>query len=151
MDDLAKTLTDLLGTEEGQKNLQSIASMLGLGGDSGGPGSGAAHSPQQPSPDLSALGGILSSLGSGPGGAGPQQTQQDSGSGFNLDPAMLIKIQQLMSRMQPGADDKNIALLRALKPHISRENKVDEAIRILQLLSVLPSLGEIGLFGGDMF
>ena len=42
------------------------------------------------------------------------------------------------------------ALLRALRPLLShaRQKKVDEAIRILQMLRLLPLLKESGVFSG---
>ena len=45
------------------------------------------------------------------------------------------------------ADDKNTELLRALKPHFSEERakKVDDAVRILQLIRLLPLVRESGL------
>lgn len=188
MDDLNKALSDIMSTEEGRQNLQNVAAMLGLGGNNASGqqqqnapdmsalsglmsslgGSGGAQ--QNKTPDLSALSGLMSSLG-GSGGAqqnktpdlsalsglmsslGGGNTQQQSGGdgGLNIDPAMLMKITQVMSSMNSSAGDDNIHLLRALKPHIKKESKIDEAIRILQLLNMIPSLKEIGLFGGDLF
>ena len=47
----------------------------------------------------------------------------------------------------------NIDLLRAMRPLLSprRARKVDDAIRIMQLIQLLPALKESGLFalGGD--
>jgi tetratricopeptide (TPR) repeat protein len=47
------------------------------------------------------------------------------------------------------ACDKNVDLLRALKPHFSpqRATRVDSAIRLMQLFSLLPLLKESGLLG----
>lgn len=52
-------------------------------------------------------------------------------------------------------DDKNTALVRAIKPHLKpeRQHRADEALRLMQLVSMLPALKESGilgnLFGGD--
>ena len=62
---------------------------------------------------------------------------------------MIMKMQKIFSKMQ--ADNDDIALLRALRPHIKNEKKVDDAIRIMQLLNALPALKESGLFGGGLF
>ena len=121
MDDINKAISDILGSEEGRKNLQSVASMLGM------------ELPQNivpaaPNP--------------------PQQQQQQQQSGLaGLDPQAIMKISQLMQRM--NSDDDNTRLLKALRPHIHNQKKLDEAIRILQLLSLLPALRESGIFGGE--
>ena len=121
MDDINKAISDILGSEEGRKNLQSVASMLGM------------ELPQNivpaaPNP--------------------PQQQQQQQQSGLaGLDPQAIMKISQLMQRM--NSDDDNTRLLKALRPHIHNQKKLDEAIRILQLLSLLPALKESGIFGGE--
>ncbi|MBR2041452.1 MAG: hypothetical protein IJ945_03675 [Oscillospiraceae bacterium] len=64
----------------------------------------------------------------------------------NIDINMLMKLQGIFSRM--SCSDRNIDLLLALKPHLREPQKVDSAINILRLLSVLPALGESGIFGG---
>ncbi len=64
----------------------------------------------------------------------------------NIDINMLMKIQQIFSKM--SCDDRNVNLLLALKPHLREQKKVDDAINILRLMSVLPALSESGIFGG---
>lgn len=52
-------------------------------------------------------------------------------------------------------EDRNTELLRALKPHFSQERakKVDDAIKILQLIRLLPLVKDLGILpslrGGD--
>ena len=123
MDDINKAISDILGSEEGRKNLQSVASMLGM------------ELPQNivpaaPNPNPP-----------------PQQQQQQQAGLAGLDPQAIMKISQLMQRM--NSDDDNTRLLKALRPHIHNQKKLDEAIRILQLLSLLPALRESGIFGGE--
>jgi len=115
MEDISRALNDILGSEEGRKNLQSVASMLGV---------------QLPE-DM-----------------GASKSAQPSGSAASgIDADTLMKISQLMQRM--NRDDKNTQLLRALRPHVHDQKKLDEAIGIMQLLSLLPMLGEYGMFGGN--
>ena len=64
---------------------------------------------------------------------------------------LLLKLQsamQSLSQPSPGVE-----LLRALRPLLSekRAKKVDDAVRIMQLVQLLPTLKESGLFrlGGD--
>lgn len=68
------------------------------------------------------LGGLLSSL---TGGEGPG----------SIDPALLLKAGQAISKMNGQPDDRYI-LLNALKPYLRRERqeRIDEAVRILNLL-----------------
>ena len=202
MDDLASTLSQILGNPEAMNQLKSAAAALGLGDMAGGqvnsqpqmnnpsamnqasmnlgmnqgippqmnngmgfpqgqmdqmnqggnpmpvnqgmnpPGSGG----QNPlgNLDLSALGSVLGSLGLG---QGTQQPQQQS-SLPAIDMGTLMKIQGALSRLSKS--DKNVDLLMALKPHLSEERrkKVDDAVKIMQLIKLLPLIKESGLFGG---
>ncbi len=79
---------------------------------------------------------------------------QGSPSGANA-PAIsmdtILKIQRTMQAL--SRSNPNIDLLRAMRPLLSprRARKVDDAIRIMQLIQLLPALKESGLFalGGD--
>lgn len=63
----------------------------------------------------------------------------------------------LLGRRFPPStrEDRNTELLRALKPHFSQERakKVDDAIKILQLIRLLPLVKDLGILpslrGGD--
>lgn len=64
-----------------------------------------------------------------------------------LDPEMLMKMLALFETLnQP---DDNERFLLALKPLLREENraKIDSAIRIMKLFSLLPLLKDSGLFG----
>ncbi|MBQ4100110.1 MAG: hypothetical protein IJC83_01040, partial [Oscillospiraceae bacterium] len=67
---------------------------------------------------------------------------------FDINPEMIMKITGALSSLK--TDDKDVALLRAIKPFISdeRKHKVDEAVKILKLLSLLPLLKDSGFLGG---
>lgn len=138
MSDLSEQLAAILSNPEAQKSIQSMLSSFG---------GGNAESGSPPKDN------ILGNLFGGGGGPGPNKDAfpgnlfgggGGEGSGLNID--TLMKIQKVLSAM--NQDDKDICLLRALRPHLKEPGRVDEAIRILQLLSVLPALGESGLFGG---
>ena len=98
--------------------------------------------------DISALLGLLSgssdSSGTGDGSG------QDSGIFGDIDPEMLMKLLEIVSKL--GSDDKNTALLTALRPHLRPENrqKLDRAERLMKLVSVLELLRESGL-GDELF
>ena len=57
-----------------------------------------------------------------------------------------MKIGEIMSKM--SEQDKNTELLLALKPHLRDENqaKIDTAVTLFRLISLLPYLKDSGLF-----
>jgi len=140
---------------DGGLNLSALSGILsGLGG-----GKGA-------SPDLSGLSGLLGGLS----GASPQQSAAPTGlsaltsmlggdkaqspsllgggSPGGMDLGMLMKFQQAMSSISANAG--NVKLLLGLKSHLKdpqRASKVDDAIRVMQVIQFLPLLKESGLFG----
>lgn len=59
-----------------------------------------------------------------------------------MDPQMLLRLGRMMQNM--NKDNPSAALLRALRPLLREERraKVDEAIRLLQLVNLLPLLRE---------
>lgn len=111
--------------------------------------------------DLSALSQMFSQMQgtqASPGGDVPADSHAvatadapTSGGGLDLsgiDLGMIMKVQQMVQGM--SHDDDNIRLLRALKPHFSesRQKKVDQAIQLLRLYTLLPMIKETGLLGG---
>lgn len=92
----------------------------------------------QQNPPALDLSGLLSSLN------GNNNTQNSSPT---LDFSMIEKIQNAMQMFSQS--NPNVDLLRALRPLLSqkRAKKVDDAIRIMQLIQILPMLKESGLFG----
>ena len=128
MEDLTAKVQEILGSEEGMKQLQEMAKMLGLSG-------GEEPAPQPaPQPDL---GAILSGL-TGGGQAAPSGEPPISPAGL----AKLGSLLQSAKRDTPGA-----ALLRALRRE-GRQKRVDEALRIMRLLSLWPVLQQSGLLQG---
>lgn len=147
MDDLASMITQFLSSEEGMNQLRSVSSALGL------PDIGAA------APQAGQNGFVPPPVnnGSTPAGGGipffsSQATSSQAGAP-SLDLNTIMLMQRAISAL--NQDDQNTELLRALKPHFSEERakKVDDAIRILQLIRLLPLVKDLGLFnrlkGGD--
>ena len=126
MPDLSEQLSAILQNPEAQRNIQNLLSSLQQNSE--------PHS-EVPSPpfDFSSLFGQNVSK--------PPEPQIP-----NIDVSMLMKLQGIFSKM--SCDDRNINLLAALKPHLKNPEKVDGAINILRLMSVLPALEESGIFGG---
>lgn len=130
--DLGAMISQLLADSQRMQQLGQMAASLGLGAPAQSSSNEAA--PCGGLPDLSAV------LGAAPREAKPA-----------IDPSLLLKLQsamQSLSQPSPGVE-----LLRALRPLLSekRAKKVDDAVRIMQLVQLLPTLKESGLFrlGGD--
>lgn len=135
MDDLIAQMQEILGSEEGKEQLKSLMQMLGE--ENGG------------MPDLSGLGDLMGS--SEKNDSPPSSDEAQSGNGFDLSGINLdtiLQIQKVFSAL--NQDDDNTKLLMALRPHFSDERKikVDKAVKIMRLLSLLPLIQESGLLGG---
>ncbi len=84
--------------------------------------------------------------GSGKNGS-VDSSEKSEGLFSGLDPEMLIKMLSLFETLnQP---DDNERFLLALKPLLREENraKIDSAIRLMKLFSLLPVLKDSGLLG----
>ncbi|MBE6884366.1 MAG: hypothetical protein E7487_07140 [Ruminococcaceae bacterium] len=127
MEDISKAIGEILGSEEGMKNLRGVAAMLGIDlpgefADSAVHTDGSTSSNSSDSSDFA--NGIFG--------------------GIDLD--TIMKISQLLQKL--SCDDDNTRLLKALKPHLKNDKKIDETIKLLRLVSLLPELKQLGLFGG---
>lgn len=127
MPDLSDQLSAILQNPEAQQNIRNLISSLQQGNP-------PPNTNPPPPFDISSLFG-------GNNGA----NQNDSQPGVDMN--TLMKLQQIFSKM--SCDDKNVCLLKALKPYLHEPKKADDAIRILQLMSALPALKECGIFGGN--
>lgn len=107
--------------------------------------------------DENTLSGLLSLLGgSGEAPAAPSPGREEKPDSVReleknagIDLNTVIGLQKFLTGL--GTDDKNISLLRALKPHLSpdRAARVDDVIKILQLLDLLPLVQSLGFLGGE--
>lgn len=155
MDDLSQQLNQILSDPQSMQQIQGMMSALGLGG---GSDNQAAPPPAQPAApqqsggfDPSALAGMLGSLGKAAsppsnltGGVTPEITG-------GVTPEMLQTVTRLAPLLgQVNREDDSTRLLRALRPLLSdhRQKKLDEAIKILQMMRLLPLLKDSGLFSG---
>lgn len=120
----------------GGLNLSALAGLLGNGNKasnspSGSSGGSGLLSSLGNLGSLGALAGLGGSTGAGAGSGGLLQG--------DLLP-MIMKVAPLISSLQQETDSTR--LLRALRPMISpsRQKKLDEAIRMMQLMRILPLL-----------
>ena len=75
-----------------------------------------------------------------------EQSEQSEGLFSGLDPEMLIKMLALFEAFNQPNDNERFLL--ALKPLLREENraKIDSAIRLMKLFTVLPLLKDSGVF-----
>lgn len=61
-----------------------------------------------------------------------------------LDPEMLMKITNIMSKLNSAPKDPRCDFISSLKPLLGKDKqqKADEAIKMLQLLSLIPMLND---------
>ncbi len=131
MDDLAKKLNDLLSSPEGMQKLQQAAASLGVmmgegGGEGGSPPAEASGAPSPPAPEPVSSPAVNNSAG------------DLDGLG---DMAAIARFLPLLSDMK--GDDENTTLLKALRPYLQdeRQQRLDETIKIMHMLKILPLLG----------
>ena len=103
--------------------------------------------------DFASLVGMLGGLGGSPGGGREERGREprDPLPGREApgpDPALLSTLSRAMAALREP--DRNIRLLRALRPYLEpeRQRKVDEAVKILHLMKLAPLLQESGLRSG---
>lgn len=150
MEDLASMITQFLGSEEGMNQLRAVTEALGLdspGAGNGGTPPAASNPPPQQAggtaggPDLGALFPRWAGAAEARTPAPPAGPQHHAFAGTAVSAF--------------NQEDRNTELLRALKPHFSQERakKVDDAIKILQLIRLLPLVKDLGILpslrGGD--
>lgn len=65
---------------------------------------------------------------------------------FNIDMDTVMKIASVMNKLSSQPEDPRCRLLRDLKPMLSppRRKKVDNAIQLLQMMSLMPLIKELG-------
>lgn len=120
MDDVAAKLSELLGSPGAMEKLKGLAGLLG----------GAASEPAADLPP-------------------PPPEPDNSGAPLGLDTdalQMITKIAPLLSSFRQ--EDDSTRLLHALRPMLSpeRQKKLDEAIKLLQLMRMLPLFKSSGIF-----
>ena len=122
-------------------------SSLGLGGQNEGDAQPPAPQPAAPpAPDLSALAGMLGALGN----AAPVQQPKSSSLIAPDAIGMAAKLAPMLSQL--NREDDSTRLLMALRPLLreERRRKIDEAVKILQLMRLLPMLRDMGGLAGLM-
>ena len=153
-------LNSILGNQEAMEQIMTLARSLsgekGGGEPPAGSGSGREESPSEDAFQDEASEGERSGSSSQNGPASRDGAEGESNPPpdlsqllGNLDPGMLQMGMRLMQEYR-GSDDKNAALLQALRPFLREERraKLDKALQLAQMTRlirvVLGSLGERG-------
>lgn len=94
--------------------------------------------------------GLGSMLGIGPDANKSESNEKDSGQTDNPDfpddiMGTILKLMPILTSM--NKEDNNTRLLNALRPFLKEEKrkKIDEAIKIMQILKILPLLKNQGI------
>ena len=167
MEDLNSQLSALLGPD-GMRKLQEMANLLVGPTGTAAPAAPVAETPSAPPPapaapaastapvgqnlpdpaQLMSMAGMLSRMMNG-GNAGQEGGSGGSSGGTGgIDPGALLRMGELMQRM--NEENSDTRLLQALRPHLhgERAGRIDEAMNILRMMSILPALQQGGFFGG---
>lgn len=127
MEDLMGKLQEMLSDEESMNQIKQLAEMLG-GAEASDGGNENEEAPK------------------------PQESDGGSDGDFPFDIGMLFQLQGLLQSV--SSEDKNSALLLALKPHLreERRGRVDKAVKLLKLFAIFTVVKESGLLKSmDLF
>ncbi|WOC32218.1 MULTISPECIES: hypothetical protein [Caproicibacterium] len=132
MDDLTQKLSAMLNDPATMAQVQSIMGALGQN-------TAAPETPPAPQPQPTAAKPVENPLSTLTGLAGSGLNAETLGLVTRLAP-MLASVKQ---------EDDSTRLLHALRPLLgeTRQKKLDEAVRLLQMIRVLPMLRQSGLLG----
>ena len=134
----------------GMPDLSALSGLLGSMGAMGqkqnaeAPASGAGGMP-----DLSALSGLLGSMGgnTAPAAAPPSQAGSDAANTAQMV-AAISRIAPMLKKV--NEEDDSTRFLRALRPLLgeARRKKLDESIKMMQMMRMLPLLKSSGVLSG---
>lgn len=130
MDDIVSQLSSFIESKEGMDTVKNLASSL-MSGDG----------------DISSMLSQLMSEGA-ESVISPPKKEEESDSILPFAPDQMASIMKIMSAFNSASDDARTRLLLALKPNLSekRRERVDRAIKLMKLISVMPAITESGLF-----
>lgn len=139
MDNLAAQLSELLESPDGMDKIREMASMLMTPETEKAPPPASGDLP--PDIDMDKLRDIASSLLGQQGAA--NNTPQNSSMPSPGDMKVMMKI---MQALRSDAKDERSRLLMSLRPYLSekRQARVDNAVKILRLVQLIPLLSESG-------
>lgn len=127
MEDMAGKISELLSDPKGMEKIKSMASALFS--DNGAEDTPQTSADRREEPQDNSGNSLLGGL-SLPDGFDP------------------MKLMNMFSLLKNNKRDDRSELLMALKPHLSaeRQERVDKAVKLLKVISLLPVLKEQGIF-----
>ena len=133
---LGNMLSQVLSDPQKMQQIQQMAASLGLGAP---PPSGADSNMGQNQE-------LMQNTGMNPNMEPTGNPAQNFNSGSAGPMKIMENLQNAFSTLSQS--DPNIEFLRAMKPLLSerRARKIDDAIRVMQLIELLPMIKESGLF-----
>ena len=152
MEDLSAKLSAILENPEEMEKIKNLAGSL-LGGNAGdSPGSAAGGQENPPAaPASSDPAALLSGLLQNRGPQTPAPAPDPAAGLLNsISPKEIGAIMKIGNALKSQKPDDRSQLLLALKPHLSpaRQERVEQAVKILRIMDILPLLKESGL---DLF
>lgn len=119
MDDLSSMLSGILNSPDGMEKIKNMAQNL----------FGDTNQAFSPAPEQTSV-----------------PNNQSSGFG-EISPNEIAGMMKVVTALKSGANDSNAQLLMSLRPHLSpqRQKRVDEAVKILRLVSMLPVIKNAGI------
>ena len=78
----------------------------------------------------------------------PPQTSSNNDIFSGIGPDEIAGIMKMVSLLKQDQTDQRAGLLLAIRPHLSqeRQKRVDDAVKILRLIQILPLVKEAGIF-----
>ncbi len=142
MDNLAAQISELLESPDGMDKIREMASML-MTPEAEKPTPPAAPADSPPGIDMDKLREAASALLGQQGAANTGSTPQSPSMPSPADMQIMMK---LMQALRSDATDERSRLLMALRPYLTekRQARVDNAVKILRLVSLIPLLSESG-------
>ncbi len=134
MADMSAAINSILSDPEAMEQIKALGGMLGLDGNKSVP-------QQRPAEEkVNDISSLISSIGGKPNKAeNPMPDAEMLG--------MMMKFAPLLSSM--NEDNDSTRLLYALKPFLSekRRMRVDQSVRLLGIMRILPIIKESGFLG----
>ncbi len=129
MNDIVAELSSFIESKDGMETIKNLASSL-MSGDG----------------DVSSM--LSNLMSSGVDNVISTPKKDETADMPMFAPDQLASIMSIMSAFNNSGDDARTRLLLALKPHLSekRRERVDRAIKLMKLISVMPLITESGLF-----
>lgn len=99
--------------------------------------------------EMEKLKNMASVLLGGQEDSGPSPSQNTNLFG-DISPNEVAGIMKLVGALKNNVNDQRVNLLISLRPHLSekRQKRVDDAVKILKLISLMPLLKDMNIFGG---